>query len=56
MIDYSELLLYIILLLGYGGLCYLCGKGDLLNLIPLMLQEKAKEIEERMKEEGEEND
>ena len=38
------------LVIGYGTICYLAGKGDLLNLIPLMLQEKLKELEEKLKE------
>ena len=46
-----EMLAYIVLVVGYGALCYMAGKGDLLNLIPLMLLEKAKEIEERLKKE-----
>lgn len=44
-----EMLAYIVLVVGYGALCYIAGKGDLLNLIPLMLLEKAKDIEERLK-------
>lgn len=39
-----EMVAYIILVLCYGGICYTAGKGDLLNLIPEMLLEKAKEI------------
>lgn len=31
-------------------LCYVAGKGDLLNVIVLMLQEKTKELEERLKD------
>lgn len=46
-----EILLVPILILAYGIVCYICGKGDLLNVIALMLQDKAeqltKDIEER---------
>lgn len=38
------------LVIGYGAICYLAGKGNLLNLIPLMLQEKLKELKEKLKE------
>lgn len=36
-----EMLLVAMLVLAFGALCYVCGKGDLLNIIPLMLQEMA---------------
>ena len=39
-----------ILVLTYGVICYLAGKGDLLNVIVLMLQDKTKELENKMKE------
>ena len=42
-----EILAYIVLVVGYGALCYIAGKGDFLNLIPLMLLEKAKELKEK---------
>ena len=42
-----ELLGYIILVVCYGAICYMCGKGDLLNLISDMLQSKANEIKDR---------
>ena len=42
-----EILLIPILIVGYGAICYVCGKGDLLNVIALMLQDKAKELEEK---------
>ena len=45
-----EILLEVILILGYGACCYLAGKGDLANLIPKMLLEKAKEIEKNLDE------
>ena len=38
-----------ILILAYGVVCYFCGKGDWLNVIAIMLQEKAKEFEEKLK-------
>lgn len=50
-----ELIAYCILVLGYGAICYIAGKGDILNLLPLMLLEKAKEIEENLKEEEDED-
>lgn len=50
-----EILLVPILIVGYGAICYICGKGDLLNVIALMLQERAKELEERLKETTEED-
>ena len=50
-----EILLVPILILAYGVVCYICGKGDLLNVIALMLQEKAKDLEERLKETTEED-
>lgn len=45
-----EFLLIPILILAYGVVCYICGKGDLLNVIALMLKDKAKELEKRLKE------
>lgn len=45
-----ELLLYCVLVVGYGAMCYLAGKGDLMNLIPQILLQKAKEIEEQLKD------
>lgn len=50
-----EMVAYCILVIGYGAICYMCGKGDLLNLILLMLLQKAKEIEEAMKDEDAED-
>ena len=47
-------LLIPILILAYGVVCYFCGKGDWLNVIAIMLQDKAKELEERLKETTEE--
>lgn len=51
-----EILLIPILIVGYGAICYICGKGDLLNVIALMLRDKAKELEERLKETTTEED
>lgn len=34
-----EIVAAAMLIFAYGATCYLCGKGDLLNLVPLMLQE-----------------
>ena len=48
-----EMIAYIVLVVGYGAICYIAGKGDVLNLIPLMLLEKAKELKERLKEDTE---
>ena len=45
-----EVVTYCVLIIGYGAMCYMAGKGDLLNLIPQMLLEKAKEIEDRLNE------
>lgn len=50
-----EILLIPILIVGYGAVCYICGKGDLLNVIALMLQDKAKELEKRLKDTTEED-
>ena len=50
-----EILLIPILILVYGVVCYICGKGDLLNVIALMLQDKAKELEKRLKDTTEED-
>lgn len=50
-----EIVTYCVLVLGYGAICYIAGKGDILNLIPLMLLEKAKEIEENLKQEDPED-
>lgn len=44
-----EILLTPILIVGYGAICYVCGKGDLLNVVALILQDKAKELEENLK-------
>ena len=46
-----EVILYIVSILAYGVGCYVAGKGDLLNLIPLMLLQKAKDIEDQLKKE-----
>lgn len=51
-----EILLIPILIVGYGAICYICGKGDLLNVIALMLRDKAKQLEERLKETTTEED
>ena len=48
----SEALLMCFLVPCFAALFYVAGKGDLLNVIVLMLQEKAKEIEERLNEDG----
>lgn len=37
------------LVLSYGVICYLAGKGDLLNVVVLMLQDKVKELEDKNK-------
>lgn len=50
-----ETIAYCILILVYGAVCYMAGKGDLLNLIPKMLLQKAKEIEESLTQEGHED-
>lgn len=50
-----ETIVYCILILSYGVVCYMAGKGDLLNLIPKILLEKAKEIEESLAQEGQED-
>lgn len=50
-----EILLIPILIVGYGAICYICGKGDLFNVIALMLQDNAKELEERLKDTTEED-
>lgn len=39
-----------ILILVYGVVCYLSGKGDLLTLIPKMLQNRLEEIEKEIGE------
>ena len=36
----------------FASLCYVAGKGDFLNVIVLMIQEKVVELEERLKEGG----
>lgn len=48
-----EIILYPFLVYGFGAVCYVCGKGDLLNVISLMLQNKAKELEEKLKDNDE---
>lgn len=48
-----EYLFVVMLVFAFGAACYTAGKGDLLNLIPEMLLEKAKEIEEKRKEDSE---
>lgn len=50
-----KILLTPILILAYGVVCYICGKGDLLNVIALMLQDRAKELEKKTKETTEED-
>lgn len=50
-----ETIAYCILILAYGAVCYMSGKGDLLNLIPKMLLQKAKEIEESLTQEEQED-
>lgn len=45
-----EILLVPILIVCYGAICYMCGKGNLLNILALMLQDKAKELEEKLKD------
>ena len=50
-----EILLVPVLIIVYGVVCYICGKGDLLNVISLMLQDRAKDLEERLKETTEED-
>lgn len=36
----------------FAVLCYIAGKGDVLTLILMMMEEKTKEINERNKEDG----
>ena len=48
-----ETLLMCFLIPCFAAVFYVSGKGDILNLIVLMLQEKQKEIEEILKEDGE---
>ncbi len=50
-----EILIVPILILAYGVICYICGKGDLFNVLALALQDKAKELEERLKDTTEED-
>lgn len=50
-----ELAIMPFLVIVYGVVCYICGKGDLLNVVALMLQDKTKELEERLKETTEED-
>lgn len=52
----SETMLMCFLVPCFAALFYVSGKGDVLNLIVLMLQEKTKEIEERLKEDEIESD
>lgn len=40
-----EEILCAILILAYGVICYLAGKGNLMELIPLILKEKAIQLE-----------
>lgn len=51
--DPLEVCAYCVLIIGYGAICYLAGKGDMLNLIPKMLLEKAKDIEKKLQEDEE---
>lgn len=52
-----ETILLCFLVPCFATIFYVSGKGDLLNVIVLMLQEKAKEIEERLgAEDGNESD
>ena len=48
-----ELAIMPFLAIVYGVVCYICGKGDLLNVIALMLQDKAKELEQKLKDNDE---
>ncbi len=50
-----DVVLYCVLVLSYGAVCYMAGKGDILNLVPQMLLEKAKEIEKKLNDGGEED-
>ena len=50
-----ETIAYCILILAYGAVCYMAGKGDLLNLIPKMLLQIAKDIEESLAQEEQED-
>ena len=38
------------LVLVYGVVCYLAGKGDLLNLIPKMIQNNLEKVEKEINE------
>ena len=46
----NEALITAVLIVGYSAICYMCGKGDLLNVISLALQDKARELEEKLKD------
>lgn len=46
-----ETIVCCILIPAFGAICYMAGKGDLLNLIPKMLLERSKEIDELQKAE-----
>ena len=50
-----EIIIYPFLVFGFGAICYICGKGDLLNVMSLMLQDKAKDLEERLNDTTEED-
>lgn len=45
-----DVFLTVVCIFAFGCTAYLAGKGDLMSLIPLMLREKAKEIEDRLKD------
>ena len=49
MTDFEQIICAMLIVV-YGVVFYLAGKGDLLTLIPKMLLDKAKELEEKMKE------
>lgn len=51
-----EIILYPFLVFGFGAICYMCGKGDLLKIIPLMLQDKLKELQEKLEGENDNAD
>ena len=53
MVTFEDFAIFI-LLIFYTVACYLAGKGNLFEIIPLMLQEKVNELEKSIKEAEEE--
>ena len=47
-----EELLMAILVFAYGVTCYIAGKGNLLDLVVLMLHDMANELKEKLEEEN----